>query len=172
LGILERGGIVGCSLEASPYGPNRRLYFLNKSVYLTLCFGPHLYIERNLYFENLPSGVSQDAEELIAKIGHIKRSVKENGKIGSYSNVISDVDGKLENIEAEKLVLLYVRNLAMKRASELMDETKKTHDKKRVLHYVLDERNRDVERISTALNLHESVVRAILESLKKDLSEV
>ncbi len=59
----------------------------------------------------------------------------------------------------------------MKQASETMDKTEKTHQERRVLHYILDERSQNVEEIATALNLRESVVRSILQSLRKDLPD-
>ena len=50
-----------------------------------------------------------------------------------------------------------------------MGDAEKTHNQKRVMHFIIDNRNSDIENISLALNLHESLVREILESLKKEL---
>ena len=93
-------------------------------------------------------------------------------KIISFSDLISDIDSRLNDVEAEKAVLLYIRNLAMKHASETMGITEKTHEERRVLHYVLDERSQNVEAIAAALNLRESVVRGILHSMKEELPEM
>jgi len=90
----------------------------------------------------------------------------------SLSDLIKEIDAKLDNIEAEKAVLLYTRNLAMKQASEAMDKAEKTHNERRVLHYVLDERSRNVENIAAALNLREMIVRNILLSLREELPDM
>ena len=68
-----------------------------------------------------------------------------------------------------KTVLLFIRDLAMKRASENLENQQKTHDEKRILHYILGERNKNIKSISKALNLKESLVRSILEKLKEEI---
>jgi DNA-binding CsgD family transcriptional regulator len=87
----------------------------------------------------------------------------------SISDLIAEIDEGINHVEAEKAVLLYIRNLAMRHASEAMGKTEKTHEERRVLHYVLDERSQNVEEIAAALNLRESLVRNILRSIEKDL---
>jgi len=57
----------------------------------------------------------------------------------------------------------------MKHAAKEMESQQKTHDERRILHYVLDERNEDLESISKALNLKESLVRVIIEKLGKEI---
>jgi predicted transcriptional regulator len=61
LGIMERQGILDSSIETSPMGPSRKVYFLKKSVYLSVGFGPHLYSEQALSFDTIPKNVSEDA---------------------------------------------------------------------------------------------------------------
>ena len=173
LEIMERNGILGSSTEKSPIGPIRKRYFLKKSVYLTVGFGPNLYKEQTLSFDSLPDDLSKDNERFINKIGDIQKSSgKTKDKISSFSGLISEIDVELDNVEAEKAVLLYIRNLAMRCACEVMAGIKKTADERRVLYFVLNERNTDVEAISLALNLRESIIRDILENLKKELPEV
>jgi predicted transcriptional regulator len=172
LGIMEREGFLGCIVETSPAGPSRKVYFLKKSVYFSVGFGPHLYSEQILSFDTIPRTVSEDAARLISKIKSLQKSTEPTSKMTSISNLIAEIDSELHNTEAAKVVLLYIRNLAMKQASEAMDKTDKTHDEKRVLHYILDERNKDIENIASALNLRESVIRNILQSLMKELPEM
>ena len=171
LGIMEKNGIIGSSLERSPVGPSRRVYFLIKSACLSVGFGPHLYSEQLNSFDTLPSNIPEESGKLVARIGKIKKSKEQASKMISLSDFISEVDEKLNNVEAEKAILLYIRNLAMKHAAETMEETEKTHDEKRVLHYILDEQNRNVENIAITLNLREAVVRDILQILRKELPE-
>jgi predicted transcriptional regulator len=169
LSILEKAGIVGSSVEASPFGPNRRSYFLKESAYLSISFGPHLFNEQFLNFEALPAELSNQATDFMKRISDIQQECANDSKIEPISCLLKDVDNKLAELEGEKTVLLFIRNLAMKHASEELDVQHKTHDEKRILHYILDERSKDIESISESLNLKESIVRMALERLKQEL---
>ena len=57
----------------------------------------------------------------------------------------------------------------MEHATEDIKNQQKDHDERRILHYLIDERTKDIESISKALNLKESLVKVILEKLKEDL---
>ena len=170
LALMERDGFISSNIETSPVGPKRRLYFLKQSAYLTVSFGPHLYDEQFLNFETLPSKLSKGAAEFLDRIKAIQQNT-ESHKIESLSNLLSDIDAKLELLEDEKTVLLCIRNLTMRQASEELNAQEKTHNEKRILHFMLDERSTDIEDISKALNLKESIIRSILEKLKNELPD-
>lgn len=171
LNIMEKNGFLGRLVETSPVGPSRKVYFLKKSVYSSVGFGPHLYSEQALSFDSLPDTISDEAKKFVLRINDIRKTGEENSRIVSLSDLIREIDFKLDEVEAEKTALLCIRNLAMKYANEAMSNTEKTHDERRVLHYLLDERNRSVENIAAELNLRESVIRNILQSLKDELPE-
>ncbi len=103
------------------------------------------------------------------RISEIEHDTKES-KIKPFSCLLEDIDSKIEGLDGEKAVLLFIRNLAMKYASEEFENQQKTHDERRILYYVLDERTRNIGSISEALNLKESLVRSILEKLRKEIS--
>jgi predicted transcriptional regulator len=168
LSILEKAGIVGSKKTASPLGPNRKSYFLKQSGYISLSFGPNLYNEQLLNFEKLPPDLSTDASEFMKRISEINGCTQES-KIEPFSYLLKDIDDKLSEIEAEKTVLLFIRNLAMKNASRELYCQQKTHDERRILHHILDERTKDIGSISEALNLKESLVRTILEKIRKEI---
>ncbi len=168
LSILEKAGIVGSNVEPSPIGPKRRSYFLKQSAYLSISFGPHLFNEQFLNFEALPEDISSHATDFIKRISDIQDRAQEN-KIEPFSSLLKDIDNELAQLEGEKTVLLFIRNLAMKHASEELETQQKSHDERRILHYILDQRSKDVEGISKALNLRESIVRLALERLKEDI---
>jgi ArsR family transcriptional regulator len=170
LDIMERDGFVGSLKETSPVGPSRKTYFLKKSVYLSVGFGTHLYNEQVLSFDTIPNDISKDAAKFISKIKTIQST--EPTSMASISSLIAEIDTGLDNLEAEKAVLLYIRNLAMQQVSETIGKTEKTQDEKRVLHYVLDERNKNIENMAATLNLRESVIRNILQSLRKEFPEI
>ncbi|MEM2107699.1 MAG: ArsR family transcriptional regulator [Candidatus Bathyarchaeia archaeon] len=166
LAMMERHGIVSSSLEDSPHGPKRRLYFLNKSACVTISFGPHLYNEQVFAFESLPNNLSKDYEALLHRIS--ESGTNEN--LGSISKLIADIDEKISRIENEKTTLLYIRNLAMKRVADILNTHARSTVEKRILYFLLDERCEDIEKISTDLNLREAVIREILRKLKNEIS--
>lgn len=168
LNILEKAGIVGSEVSASPQGPNRRSYYLKQSGYISLSFGPNLFNEQFFHFEALPTELSEDATDFMERIADIRNCADES-KIEPFSSLLKDVDDKLSQLENEKTVLLFIRNLAMKNASVELENQQKTHDERRILHHIMDERTKDIESISDALNLKESIVRVILEKLKQDI---
>ncbi len=168
LAILEKAGLVGSDVSASPVGPKRKLFFLKQSASLSLSFGPHLYNEQFLSFEALPAELSKQATDFMKRLSEIERGTKES-KIKPFSCLLEDIDSKIDELDAEKAVLLFIRNLAMKFASEEFENHQKTHEERRILHYILDERTKDIESISEALNLKESLVRAILEKIRKEI---
>ena len=168
LSLLEKAGIVSSSLAPSPLGPNRKSYFLNQSAYLSISFGPHLFNEQFLNFEVLPRDLSSQATEFMKRISAIKDGNNES-KMEPFSCLFKDIDDKMAKLEGEKTALLFIRDLAMKYASQNIDNQQKTHNEKRILHYILDERNKSIESISKALNLKESLVRSMLEKLKEEI---
>jgi ArsR family transcriptional regulator len=168
LGILEKGGIVGSSIETSPSGPNRKIYFLKKSAAIGLSFGPNLFTEQFLNFDVLPSDLSGQATDFIKRISEIEK-ITRTSKIEPFSCLLQDIDEKIDGLDGERAVLLFIRNLAMKHVTEDLKNQQKNHDERRILHYILDERSKDIESISTALNLQESIVRIILEKVKNDV---
>lgn len=168
LAILEKVGIVRSDISISPLGPNRKIFFLNQSASVSLSFGPNLFNEQFLNFETLPAELSNQATGFIRRISEIEKGSEES-KIEPFSCLLQDIDVRLDELDGEKAVLLFIRNLAMKHASEELENQQKTHDERRILHYVLDERSKDIEGISKALNLRESLVRVIIEKLRKEI---
>jgi len=169
LAFLEKAGIVSSSIVASPFGPNRRSYFLKQSGYISLSFGPHLFNEQLLDFQSLPADLSYQATDFMKRLSSIEKSDSEESKIEPLASLIKDIDNKLSELENEKTVLLFIRNLTMKHATQELQSQEKSHDERRLLHYILNERTTDVERISQALNLKESIVRMMLEKLHKEI---
>ena len=92
-------------------------------------------------------------------------AVDDAEKISSLSRVLGEVDERIEEIEEERTELLGVRNLAMHEAARVASRFEELNTRKVLLH-VLDEHEREVDRISEALNLREFSVRSILEELE------
>jgi len=73
----------------------------------------------------------------------------------------------MRDIEDERVELLSNRNQAMQEAARIANRLKEL-DKRKVLFHILNEHDREVDRISEALNLRESAVKSILEELERD----
>jgi predicted ArsR family transcriptional regulator len=70
-------------------------------------------------------------------------------------------------MEDERVELLSSRNQAMQEAARMANRLEE-FDKRRVLFHILEEHDREAERISEALDLREVAVKAILEELERD----
>ncbi|MEM2969106.1 MAG: ArsR family transcriptional regulator [Candidatus Bathyarchaeia archaeon] len=166
LAMMERYGIVSSSLEDSPYGPKRRLYFLNRSACVTISFGPHLYNEQVFAFESLPNNLPRDYEALLRRISESEQTES----LENLAKLIADIDKEIAEIENEKTALLYIRNLAMKKVADIFNAQARSTVEKRILYFLLDEKCEDIEKISTDLNLREAVIRETLKKLKSEIS--
>jgi predicted transcriptional regulator len=165
LGIMEEAGLVTRVSEKSASGPERMRYSLAKGVSITMDLGPNLFIERGTAFEARPKG--RRTEEAGRFRRRVQEAVEEEDakKLSHLSEILSDVDEKMETIEAERMGLLEVRDMAMREAAKVASKFVEL-DKRRVLFHVLDEHDSEVDRISEALNLREFSVRSILEELQ------
>lgn len=165
---MEDAGLVKTVVESSPNGPDRRRYSLAKGISITMDVGPNLFLEKGTAFEaqeekRRPSDL---ASKLRKRVKDVAEGGDENRKLSLLSEVLSDVDDRMDEIEKERADLLVVRNLAMHEASRVARKFEEL-DTRRVLFHILDEHDREVERISEALNLREFSVRSILEELQE-----
>jgi predicted transcriptional regulator len=168
LEAMERAGLVSSRMAESPAGPKRKQYILTKSVSMVVDFAPHLYKARIFSFDTPhDAGSSPATSSLVGRIDETAGSSDEPRKINAFAKILEEIDKRINSLEDERAVLLYIRNLAMKEASRTIDKAEKRTDRKRVLHYVLDQHNRDVDSISRTLNIREADVRKIVTDLKK-----
>jgi predicted transcriptional regulator len=171
LEALEEVGVVSSSMAESPHGPKRREYLLNRSVSVTVDFAPHFFNAQVWSFSTIPEsgGRSSKVASLLSRMNDMLEDPKRSGKLSLYSSLLSDIDEKLKELQDERSVLLYIRNYAMREVAKLIQSTDRTSDEKKVLYHVLDEHNRNVQRISECLNLRESIVKKILSEIRSDL---
>jgi len=171
LEAMEDVGVVKSSMEESPYGPKRRQYLLSRSVSVTVDFAPHFFNAQVLSFSTIPEshGMSSAVTSLMNRMNELLEDSAETGKLGLYASLLTDIDNKLKELQDERSILLYIRNYAMKEVAKFIQSADRTADEKKVLYHVLDEHNRNVQRISECLNLRESIVRKILAEIRSDL---
>lgn len=171
LEAMEDVGVVKSSLKESPYGPKRRQYLLSRSVSVTVDFAPHFFNAQVLSFNSIPEtyGMHSDVTSLMNRMNELLQYPAESGKLGLYASFLADIDNKLKELQDQRSILLYIRNYVMKEAAKVIQTANRTADEKKVLYHVLDEHNRNVQRISECLNLRESIVRRILAEIRSDL---
>ena len=171
LDSMEGAGFVTSMLETSPRGPKRKEYLLRRSVSITIDFAPSLFRTRVFSFGASP-GVAEDSESsaLIARMNDALRSPDDAERIGPLGEIISDLDRKLRQMEEERAVLLYIRNLAMTEAARASGAFR-GRDRRKTLHYLLREQNDNLNRMSTTLGLREQIVGDILVEIEKELSD-
>ena len=168
LRVMEQAGMVASSVEASPYGPKRRIYTLNKNVSVTLDVSTHFFKAKMVFFDAEPEReeISDTSASLMDKMDKTLERKMQYETITPFTKIISDIDKKLEALENERAILLYIRNFAMKEASHIL-ELFKNSETRRIIRYTLDEHDISVKSISESLNLREAVVRQALSKLKK-----
>ncbi|MDG6989347.1 MAG: ArsR family transcriptional regulator [Nitrososphaerota archaeon] len=167
LKIMSNAGLVTRSQEDSESGgPKTWKYSLVKGVSITMDLGPNLFIERGSLFGLGPKRKRSEAVQRFRdRVEEAVSSADDAKKLVKLSGVLDDVDGRMEEIEDERTELLAVRNLAMSEAARVASRFEEV-DTRKVLLHVLDEHDREVGRISEALNLREFSVRSILRELE------
>ncbi|HXW95248.1 MAG TPA: ArsR family transcriptional regulator [Nitrososphaerales archaeon] len=166
--VMEHAGLVSSAKEASPAGPPRKKYSLAKGVTITMDVGPNVFLERGMSLRPRPAAKS--SEEVIRLRRMLDRAIGVNDgrkRLTSLSEVLSEVDIRMEGLESERADLLDVRNQAMREASRIA-ENLAGRDMRRVLFHILNEHNREVRRISEALNIREFSVKEILDELERN----
>ena len=168
LRVMEDAGMVASSVEASPHGPKRRIYTLNRNISVTLDVSTHFFKTKIVFFDAEPERkeISDTSAFLMEKMDETLERQKQHETITPLTKIIYDIDKKLESLESERAILLYIRNFAMKEASHILEPFKNS-DTRRIIRYALDEHDINVKSISESLNLREAVVRQALSKLKK-----
>jgi len=172
LNTMERNGIVTSLTKTSPRGPKRKLYRVKKNVSIHIDFGPHLYNEKSISLDSFNEAALEDASNLIRRINEIQGHHEAISKITPLATLVKEIDLRILNLEEERTALLHIRNQIMEKLKKTLEETDRRTDEKRVFHYILDEHDRDIEKISKSLNLLESEIRTILEHLKNEIENI
>lgn len=169
LKAMESSGIVVSQLKDSTRGPKRKIFSLSKSLLITIELAPFLFNSRILSFSMKPdsSSLSEDSSDFLDELDMIGKEETGQDKINAFASLLQKIDSMLDEIESERAGLLYIRNLVVRKASDLVNKVQTT-DARRVLYYVLHSHNENVGGISDKLNLREEKVREILKQLRKN----
>ncbi len=168
LGVMEDAGLVTTTAEKSPAGPQRKRYSLARSISVMMDVGPNLFIERAVAFEAPEAKKAPEGPGMLEeRVQDAVEARDDKEKLSKLSEVLSDVDRRIGEVEEERVELLRVRNQAMKEAAGVAGRLEGS-ERRRVLFHILDEHDMGVDSISAALNLREFVVKSILEELERD----
>ncbi len=168
LGSMEDAGLVSTVLEDSPRGPQRKEYLLKKSVSITIDLAPSLFRARIFSFGAVPGMDPNEQGQLTAKANEALMFPDEASGIKPLAQIIAEVDRKLNEMEEQRAVLLYLRGLALREAARVTISLGSA-DRKKVLKYIMKEQRDGIDDISASLGLHQRVVGNILEEIEKDL---
>lgn len=171
LDAMEYSGVVSSQMEASPHGPKRKEYLLNRSISLTIDFAPSLFRARVVEFDPLPElDLPGSSGEVFRMLSEVMQRPDENTKLRPLASLIKEVDRKLAEIEDERSVLLYLRNLAMKEVSKAIGGgSVGGWDERKVLNQLLEENEKGLRESSKGFNMGDAWVRALLAELEKGL---
>ena len=169
LGSMEDAGLVSTVFEDSPRGPQRKEYLLRKSFSITIDLAPTLFRARMFSFAAVP-GVDPDEQgQLTAKANEALMFPEEASRVKPLAQVIQAVDRKLNEMEEQRAVLLYLRGLALRETARVTNSLGAA-DRKQVLKYIMKEQREGMDDISSSLGLQQRVVGSILEEIEKDLA--
>lgn len=166
---MEDAGLVGTVFEDSPRGPQRKEYLLKKSFSVTVDLAPNLFRARMFSFGVVPGLESDERGQKIAQVNEALRFPDEASRIKPLAEIIAGVDRKLNEMEEERAVLLYLRGLALREAARVTTSLGSA-DRKKVLRYIMKEQMDEIGDISTSLGLQQQVVGGILEEIEKELN--
>ena len=168
---MERAELVTSTPESSPNGPARKRYSLAKNISITMDVASNVFAERAVVF-GAPPGRGRTSKRATLMDRRVRDALKgslgDRKELALISEILSDLDHGIAEVEQERIELLMVRNAAMAEVARIAAK-QENPDKKRVLFHVLEEHDKRVESIANSLNLRELVVRTILDELERDL---
>jgi predicted transcriptional regulator len=172
LDTMEDAGMVSSLLEESPRGPRRKEYLLRKSVSLSIDFAPNLFRARVLTFNTAPEGgeAGDEISALTSKVTEVMNSAGDRQKLGPMADLVAEIDKRLLNIEDERTLLLYFRNMSMNQAAKLIAGLDKAVERKRALHRMIERHERGIQGIAKSLDLSEELTRQVIAYLERDLN--
>ncbi len=162
--MMQEAGVVASSQEPSDSGPQRKTYSLAKSVSITLDMAPNLFIQKGFSFSSIQGReLSMEDSRIMAEASKI--SGDERSDVSALSGLLERLDHKLDELEEERVALLYIRNRIMESATRAIDKVE-GRTKQRVIYSILEEHDMDVKRLSEDLDLRETVIRDILKEMR------
>ena len=168
LRTMEDAGLIEAELQESTRGPKRKVYSLSKSLLITIEIAPRLFDLKMISFDTTPDSakLSKSSSKLLEDFESISTSAEE-GQIGDFAELLHRIDMRLDKIDKERAVLLFIRNRVVQNASKIVKQIDEPNAR-RVLYCIMDSPDETIRSISNKLNLREETVRSILNELERD----
>lgn len=162
LKVMEEAEVVEAKTESSPYGPDRKVYYLAKAVSLTVDFSPDLYNIRMSSLQRVP--LPKSIGEFKDRLNHL--SMKHH-TLDQYAELIAELDRRIVELERERAALLHLKSLAMRAAKESIKGKQVSFIERMIAYHILNKNERTVREISKSLNVSEDLVKRVLDQLMK-----
>jgi predicted transcriptional regulator len=168
LNVIQDAQLVDISLKKSDRGAKKKMYALNKYYSLRIDFAPNLYNESLISFSHPNEWIknSPDLEEIVENLEDQMDESLSIKRINSLNQILFKIDKEIESLDTKRTRLLYLRNLAMKKTSRLL-EKKKRHERQ-IIKYIINNGPTTVANLSKYLNLREEIIRNTLKTLKHE----
>ncbi len=169
LKMMEKANLVQSEFIQGSNGPKRRIYSLHRSLLLTFELAPFLFRTRILSFSERPRKTrrSKESSQFLELLDSVTELEIDKEKIGSYTDLLQVIDKKLDQLENERAALLYARNRVVQDASDVVMKIDNL-DSRRVLYYIINNPDYDIDNLSRRLNLREETIRHALDTLKEN----
>lgn len=167
LKVMEEAEVVEAKKKSSPYGPDRRMYGLTKSVSLSVDFAPHFYGSRLSALQDVVARSKYGrVEEFRGRLDKLcGRDTGADG-INPFADLIADIDKSVEDLDNERTLLLYLRSLSMRAAKESIQGKDITPGERMIIHHILNRNHRTVSDIAEDLDIRKEMVKQMLDRLR------
>lgn len=167
LDIISDAEIVDVYSEKSGRGPKKKMLCLNKFYSLRIDFAPNLYNESLISFNEPERWVhySPEIEEIEKRLEDVTSQESGIHQVTPLNSIVSEINSKLNSLEEERAKLLYIRNMAMKRVSDVLEQMKR-HERQ-LLYHMIDRGSTSVEELSKLMSVRESTLRESIRDLEE-----
>lgn len=167
LKVLEDLDLVQCKQQKSDLGgPTRKAYFGTKRFSIVIDVGPHLF-ETSLRYFNVRPGEAVRSADLQEKQEHILRMSKKRERLKALSDLIGEIDRRVESIENKRASLIGLKNSILEEAHKAVGSLGKSYEERKVLYHILGRPNRSTSTISEELDIREKAIEDILRQLRE-----
>jgi ArsR family transcriptional regulator len=163
LTVLEEHDLVKSGFQKSDKGgPPRKYYEATKSLTIVIDLGPELFSEE------LRFHVKEPVIEGAADAKSLKEAENLRVKLGELTRQIASIDRKLDELAGERDALIDEKESAMHYANRLVDLLCDSYAERKVLRYLVAERDFSIQEAARRLDMRESEVEEILRKLEAE----
>jgi ArsR family transcriptional regulator len=163
LAVLEEHDLVKSGFQKSDKGgPPRKYYEATKSLTIVIDLGPELFSEELRFHER------EEVIEGAADAKDLKEAENLRVKLGELTRQIASIDRRLEKLAGERDALVDEKEGAMHHANRLVDILCDGYVERKVLRYLIAERDFSIQEMAKRLEMRESEVEEVLRKLEAE----